>query len=272
MRRIAILFTGLLAAVPAFSQTAPAPAAAPAGAMGATGASGAIKGPHPKSNAENDAIVAMFKATDPDTEIKDAEDLLKTYPDTDYKAQALLVESQAYNQKRDYPKAIVLGEESLAAEPSNYATLLLLADIYSRTSKPTDLNLNDNLNKAEKYAKEALADLEKASKPKADLSDADWAQAKTAQEAQAYLALGFTAVLRKKYDDAKTDFNKSIGMYPDPLVMLYIDRSYLAAKQYDDAMAWADKVAASPNATDQFKQIAASDKNRAQTLKKQQSQ
>jgi len=272
MRRIAILFVSLLAAIPAFSQTAPAPAAAPAGAMGAAGASGAVKGPHPKSNAENDAIVAMGKAADPDAQIKAAQDLMTTYPDTDYKALALLVEAQAYNQKRDYPKAIVVGEQSLSADPNNYATLLLLADIYSRTSKPTDLDLNDKLVKAEKYAKDALADLAKAEKPKPELADADWQAAKTGQEAQAYLALGFTAVLRKKFDDAKTDFDKSIAMYPDPLVMLYIERSYSTAKQYDDAIAWADKAAASPAANDQLKGIAASDKTRAQALKKQQSQ
>ncbi len=280
MRRIAILLVSLTAAIPAFSQAPPA--AAPAGAAAPAPAT---TGPHPKSAAENDAIVAMFKETDPDKQIKDAEDLLTTYPDTDYKAQVLLIEATAYNQKRDYPKAIVTGEKALDADPNNYATLLLLADIYSRTSKSTDLNLNDNLTKAEKYAKEALADLEKAEKPKADLPDDQWAQAKTGQEAQAYMSLGLTAVLRKKFDDAKTNFNKSISMYPDPLVMLYIERSYAAAKQYDDAIAWADKAMAAPACkpslpesqqpgcvTDQVKSIAASDKTRDQALKKQQSQ
>ena len=265
MRRIAILLISLTAAIPAFSQAPPAPAAAPAGAA-------AAKGPHPKSPAENDAIVAMFKETDADKQIKEAEDLLTTYPDTDYKSQVLLIEATAYNQKRDYPKAIVAGEKSLAADPNSYATLLLLADIYSRTSKPTDFNLNDNLAKAETYAKQALALLAKAEKPKADLPDADWAAAKTNQEAQAYLALGFSAVLRKKYDDAKTNFDKSVTMYPDPLVMLYIERSYAAAKQYDDAIAWADKAMAAQGVPDNIKGIAASDKTRAQTLKKQQSQ
>jgi tetratricopeptide (TPR) repeat protein len=182
------------------------------------------------------------------------------------------MEATAYNQKRDYPKAIVVGEKSLEADPGSYATLLLLADIYARTSKPTDLDLNDKVAKVDKYAREALADLEKAQKPKADLPDDAWAQAKTGEEAQAYMSLGLSAVLRKKFDEAKTDFDKSITMYPDPLVMLYIERAYAAAKQYDDAIAWADKAAASPNANDQIKGYAASDKTRDQNLKKQQSQ
>lgn len=270
MRRIATLFISLIAALPAFSQ---APAAAPAGAAASTGAGApAVKGPHPKSAAENNAIIALFKEQDPDKQIKDAEDILTTYPDTDYKAQMLLIEAQAYNAKRDYPKAIAVGEQSLEADPSNYESLLLLADIYSRTAKPTDLNLNDNLTKAEKYAKDALADIDKAQKPKAELPDAQWAEIKTGQQAQAYLALGFIAVLRKKFDDAKTDFTKSVSLYPDPLTMLYIGRAYGNVKQYDDAMGWDDKALASPNVPDPIKNYANNDKTRFQTLKKQQSQ
>jgi len=266
MRRIAILFVSLIAALPAFCQApAAAPAAAPAGA-----AAPAVTGPHPKTPAENAALIAMFKDTDADKQIKDAEDFLTTYPDTDYKAQVLLIEAQAYNSKRDYPKAIVTGEKSLADDPSSFETLLLLADIYSRTAKPTDLDLNDNLTKAEKYAKEALADIDKAAKPKADLPDEQWAQIKAGGQAQAYLALGFTAVLRKQYDDAKTDFTKSITLNPDPLTMLYVGRSYAAAKRYDDAIAWDEKASTSPN--DQIKKYADGDKARFQAMKKQQSQ
>jgi hypothetical protein len=61
-------------------------------------------------------------------------------------------------------------------------------------------------------------------------------------------------------------------MYPDPLDMLYIERAYADAKRYDDAIAWADKASGSPNANDKLKQIAASDKTRAQNLKKTQTQ
>jgi len=269
MRRIAILSIGLLAALPAFSQT---PAAAPAGAMGASGAAAAPKGPHPKSNAENDALLAMFKATDPDAQIKAAEELIKTYPDTDYKAQVYLVESQAYHQKRDDPKALVFGDQALEADPKNYATLLLLAEIYSRSSKSTDLDLNDKLTKSDKYAKDALALLAVAPKPKQDLADADWAGIKAGQQSQAYLSLGFSALLQKKYDEAKANFQKGSDMYPDPLDMLYIERAYVDAKRYDDAIAWADKASGSPNANDKLKQIAASDKTRAQNLKKTQTQ
>jgi len=53
---------------------------------------------------------------------------------------------------------------------------------------------------------------------------------------------------------------------------LYIERAYSTAKQYDDAIAWADKAMSAQGVTDQLKSIAGNDKTRAQTLKKQQSQ
>ena len=58
MRRIAILFVILSAAVCAFSQTTPPPAgAAPAaGAAAPAGAAPATPGPHPKSPEENAAV------------------------------------------------------------------------------------------------------------------------------------------------------------------------------------------------------------------------
>ena len=264
MRRIAIPAISLFAALSAFSQTAPAPAGAPAPA--------ATAGPHPKSPAENDAILNMFKATDPDSQIKAADDLLKAYPDTDYKSQVLLVEAQAYHEKKDEPKAIVAGEEALEADPKSYDTLLLLAEIYSRTTRATDLDLDDRLAKSDKYANQALALLAVAEKPKPDVSDADWAGLKQGETQRAWVALGFSALLRKNYDVAKTDFQKGMDLYPDPLDMLYIERAYIDAKRYDDALAWIDKAAASPNASDQVKRIAASDKTRAQGLKQKQSQ
>src|SRR3569623_2886971 len=105
MRRIAILPIGLAVALAAFSQTARAPKPAPAGgaapaagaaAPAAPDAAEAPKGPHPISAEENQALLDMFKAQDPDTQIKAAQDLLEKFPETDYKAQVLLVQAQGY--------------------------------------------------------------------------------------------------------------------------------------------------------------------------------
>lgn len=279
MRRIAILPIGLAAALAAFSQTAPAPKPAPAGgaapAAGAAapaepGAAETPKGPHPKSAEENQALLDMFKAQDPDTQIKAAQDILDKFPDTDYKAQVLLVQAQGYHEKKDDPKAIVAGEKSLEADPKSYEALLLLAEIYSRTTRSTDLDMDDRLAKSDKYAHDALTVLATAEKPKPDITDEQWAGVKQGETERAYMSLGLSAILKKKYDEAKTDLDKAMSLYPDPLDMLYIERAYTAAKRYDDALAWIAKVEANPAPeAAQFKDIAGKDKTRVEALKKQ---
>lgn len=273
MRRIAIFAISSLAVTSAFSQTAPKAAAAPPAAPATAAAPVAqapSKGPHPKSAEENAAVVAMSKATDPDGRIKAAEALLAAFPETDYKALALSIEAESYHQKRpaDDAKAITFGERSLEADPKSFETLLLLADIYAQTTRPTDLDMDDRLAHADKYAKQAIAELATAEKPNPQLADADWAAAKKGEEARAWQAMALSAILRKKFDDAKTNIQKSMDLYPDPVDMLRDGRAYLDAKRYDDAMGWFDKAAASPAADDQIKRIASSDKTRAQTLKK----
>ncbi len=272
MRRIAILFVILSAAVCAFSQTAPPPAgAAPAaGAAAPAGAAPATPGPHPKSPEENAAVVAMTKAQDPDGRIKAAEELVTKFPDTDYKGIALLMQAQSYHDKKDDAKAIVYGEQSLESDSKNFETFLLMAEIYAQTTRETDLDKDDRLAKVDKYAKEAVTLLATAPKPDPSVSDADWANVKKGEEARAWQAMGLTAILRKKYDEAKTDIQKGLDLYPDPIDMLRAGRAYLAAKRYDDATSWFDKAAASPNADDNVKRIAASDKARTLAAKKQQ--
>lgn len=272
MRRIAILTIGLLTALSAFGQQKGKGAAAgPAGATGGTGAAAAvITGPHPKSKAENDAVLALSQAKDPDAQIKAGEDLLTNFPDTDYKAQALQFEAEGYHAKRDDTKALAMGERALDADPKSFETMLLLAEILSGTgTHSTDLDVNDKLTKSDKYANDAIPLIQNAPKPRPDIPDADWAGAKKTEEARAWASLGFSALLRNKFDDAKTDFQKSSDMAPNPVAMLYIDRAYIAAKRYDDAIAWTDKAAAAAPGNDQIAKYAAGDKTRAQALKKQ---
>jgi tetratricopeptide (TPR) repeat protein len=264
MSRIAILAFAVLAALPAFSQKAPK------GAVAATGAIAVLPpGPHPKSKAESDAYNAIGQAKDPDSSIAAVDALMKDFPDTDYKAVALQVEAESYHQKRDETKAITYAEQALAEDPKSFYPLLLLAEIYSQNTRPTDLDLNDRLTKSDKYAQDAIAMIGSAEKPNFQTPDTAWAGIKKAQEARAWEAMGLAGILRKKFDDAKTDLQKSMDLRPDPVEMLRIGRAYAAVKRFDDAVAWADKVAASPASDDNIKRIAASDRAHAQALQKQ---
>ena len=222
-----------------------------------------------KSKSELAAIQALQQAQqagDADGIIKAADDLITKYADTEFKGYALGVEAEAYEQKGDHAKAIVFGEQALAADPKAYSTDTLLANIYANTTRDTDLDKEEKLAKAEKYAHDGIDAVMAAPKPNPQITDAQWEDAKKNEEAQAYQALGTAALVRKKYDDAMADFQKGVDLNPDPVIMIRAGRALLVARKPEEAIQWFDKAAASPLAHAQIKQIAASDKTRAQAM------
>jgi Tfp pilus assembly protein PilF len=222
----------------------------------------------PKSAKEGQAINAMLTAPDPDARIKAADDLIKNFADTDFKAYALYLEADAYMQKNDVDKAIVYGEQTMEADPKNYQAAVLLAKVYAQTTKPNDLDKEEKLTKSSKYANTALELLKTAEKPNAQLPDAQWTEVKNDMVGQCNLALGIAAAYHNKMDDVTADFQKVADLDSDPTDLLRGARALIDLKKYDQAAVWLDKAAAAPNANAQIKSIAASDKARIQPMLK----
>jgi tetratricopeptide (TPR) repeat protein len=245
MRRLAVLTLISLAGTPAFAQPKP------------------IK---PKSKAEAAAINAMLSAPDPDSRIKAADDLITKFADTEAKPTALYIEAEAYTMKGDNDKAIVFGEQALDADPKSYQAAVILCKTYAAITHNNDLDKAEKIAKIEKYGHTALDGLETAAKPNANLSDADWTKAKNDLMGQAYLGLGIAAVYQNKIDDANADFAKVADMDEDPTDLIRAGRALMDAKKADQAIQWFEKAAGAPNATPRIKQIAESDKTRAQAM------
>ncbi len=107
----------------------------------------------------------MFGAADPDARIKAAENLITKYADTDFKALALYFEAVSYQQKNDFEKMVVYGEQAIQADPKQYAALLMIAKGIAQRTREFDLDREEKLTKAEKYAKDGMAVLKDAPKP-----------------------------------------------------------------------------------------------------------
>jgi tetratricopeptide (TPR) repeat protein len=248
------LFVALLSSGAAFAQ-APAPAQAQQ------------KGPGPKSQAEAQAVNAVIQAQaqGPDEIIKAADALVSKYADTVFKSFALELEAEAYQQKGDNAKAIVYGEQALQADPKNFEAANLLANITAATTRDTDLDKEEKLTRAEKYAHEAMEILQTGGKPAlySNATDEQWAKRKSAAESLSWQALGTAALVRKKNDEAVADFQKGVEANPDPVLMIRAGRALLAVKRPDDAIAYFDKVMNSPDAPAQIKSIAQADRVRA---------
>ena len=175
-----------------------------------------VKQPRPKSEKEQQAVMAIFQAPDPDARMKAADALLLNFADTEFKAVALQVAAMAAQEKNDYEKMVIYAERTLEVDPKSYHAMIMLASGFAQRTREHDLDKEEKLSKAEKYARTALDLLKAAPKPRPDITDEQWEGAKKDIGAQAYEALGLAALQRKKYDDAITQFKLAIDTSAEP--------------------------------------------------------
>jgi len=239
----------------------------------ALGAALAIPGlqaqPKPKSQKEIAALQAIQNAATPDDRLKAIDSLLENFADTEFKVMVLQMAMQTAEQKGDYPLTVTYGERLLEAEPKNIFALSTLASEIAGHTREFDLDKEEKLTKAEKYANEAIADAKDAPKFRPDITDEQWNSVKKDITAQSYDSLGRIAMLRKKYDAAITNFQTSINeaASPDSTTMVRLGEAYLQAGKYDDAIASFDKAMAVPNAPQAVKNVASGRKAEALKLK-----
>jgi len=227
----------------------------------------AQKQPGPKSKSEADAYNAIMTSPDADGRIKTAEAFLDKYADSDLKAPVLFVEAFSYQQKNDYEKMVIYAERTLEADPKHYGAMLMLARAISQRTREFDLDREEKLTRAEKYAHSALEILKDAPKPNAQVTDEQWVQGKKEYVAQAHEALGFAATARKNFDTAITELKTAIADVPDPIAMVRLAQVYNQAGKPDDALALLDKVMAVPDLHPSIRQFAQAEKVRATQLK-----
>lgn len=219
------------------------------------------KGPAPKSQGELEAVQAMLKAQgNPDAMIAASEALLMKYADTDFKDIALLFEANAYQAKGDPEKAQLFAERALDANPKNFQASLLLADTIVQHTRENDLDRDQKLAKANKYANDTIASVTAAAKPNPQITDQQWEDLKKDVIAEAHESIGLGSLVAKKYDDAITELKKAVdgAVQPQPAFKVRLATAYQGAGKYDESIALAEQVMADAQAPQQVKQIAQS--------------
>jgi tetratricopeptide (TPR) repeat protein len=225
----------------------------------------AQKQPQPKSQKEVDAINAMITAKTPDERIEKAQFLLTKFADTEFKAIAMQMTAEAYEMKNDNEKMQAWCEKTIEVDPKDFSCMLMIADGTAKRARENDLDLNEKIARADKYAKDALEALKDAPKPNPGIPDEQWANAKKDYTSQAHEAFALTAQLRKKYDVAIAEYKQAVdgAATPDPTTMVRFGQCYVQAGKPDDAIAILDKVMAMPNLHPQIRQFAQAERVRA---------
>jgi tetratricopeptide (TPR) repeat protein len=223
----------------------------------------AQKQPQPKSQKELDALRAWQSAKAPDERIQAIENVLTNFADTEFKIFLLQDAMQLEERKGDFAQVVFYGERLLEAEPKNAIALVTLAGETARHTREFDLDKEEKLAKADKYAKAALDASKDMPKPRPDITDQEWEGAKKDLQAQAYEAMGQTALLRKKYEEAIADYKQAISVQatPDPATWVRMGQAYEDAGKWDDATEALDKALNTPNVNSQVKAVAQAKKD-----------
>ena len=163
---------------------------------------------------------------------------------------------------RSYAQIVFYAQRLLQADPKNAFALVTLALQTAAHTREFDLDKDDKLAQVDKWAKAGIEDAKTAPKPRSDYPDDQWESARKDFQADGYQAMGMAASLRKKYDEAASDYKQALalGSAPDPAVYIRLGQAYEDANKLDDASDAFDKAINTPNASAQLKSIAQSKK------------
>ena len=201
------------------------------------------KQPAPKSKQEVEAIMAIQNAMDPDARIKATEALLTKFADTEFKEWALQMETISHQQKNDFENMVIAGERTLEANPDNVVVLVTLAQSIPQRTREHDLDKEEKLGKAEKYAKKAQTLIPNLTKFNPQISDEEWTGYKKGAMSQVHEALGQIAFVRKNYVAAEQSFKAAVDVspQPDPTTLYRLATVYAAQNKFDESLAILDK-------------------------------
>jgi tetratricopeptide (TPR) repeat protein len=228
-------------------------------------------GPRPKTQAESDALQKVLQAQQAgnwDAEIQAINNVLENFADTQYKPLLLSMAVDAAQNKGDYAQTIAFGEQAIQADPNNITARVTLAEDIAQHTRENDLDKEQSLKKVDDYANKALDLVKNASTPPPGMNPATWPDIQKLLTSQCYDALGQAADLRKNYTEAIKDFQTAISTDANnTIAQARLAKAYVDNKQYDEGIAQADKVLATPNVLPAVKNFAQQEKDRATKLK-----
>jgi tetratricopeptide (TPR) repeat protein len=163
------------------------------------------------------------------------------------------------SEKNDYPLAMAWGQRDLDVNPNSYVAMQALANVTANNTKEFDLDKDKKLAQAEKWANGALEALKTAPRP-FQYPEEKWPDIKKFFQASCHVALGMTAMDRKKFDAAAAEFQTAFDTLPEPAYLIRVGEASLKGGKFDNAIGAYDKVLATPDLNPVIKGVAEREK------------
>jgi Fic/DOC family len=145
---------------------------------------------------QDTAYKAFTKEQQPVRKVQLGNTFLQKFPKSPYAEHVDVGLMNAYHAQQDWKNTYLSADNALAIQPDDVDVLATVAWTIPHVYSPNDTDADQELNKAETYAKHAIDVLAKMPKPP-DLNDAQFAASKAKRSIQAHSALGLVYFRRE---------------------------------------------------------------------------
>jgi tetratricopeptide (TPR) repeat protein len=228
------------------------------------------KQPKVKSKKEQEALMQVqtaAQAGNAAAELTAISNVLENFADTEFKPQLLNMAMDAAQRTGDDVQVATWAERVITSDPNDIVARVTVAETTAAHIRENDLDKADNIKKVNDLAHKALDLIQAGGTPPAGVPEDKLGDYKKELAGRAWSAMAQAAIADKKYPDAISDYKNALQVFPSPIVTARLAKVYVDAKQYDDAIATADKALAMPDATAQVKNYAQAQKDLATKLK-----
>lgn len=228
------------------------------------------KQPKVKSKKEQEALMQVQTAAQSGNaaaELKAINDVLENFADTEFKPQLLTMAMGAAQATNDPVQVATWAERVMESDPNDVVARVTLAETTAQQIRENDLDKADNVKKVNELSHKAIDLLKSGGSVPAGIPEDKWPDFKKELGSRAWAAIGQADDVNKQYPDEVTAYKNALDIFPSSIVTARLSKAYVNNKQYDDAIATADKAMAMPDASPQVKNFAQAQKDNATKLK-----
>jgi tetratricopeptide (TPR) repeat protein len=163
---------------------------------------------HQTEREQLSAFQAFSKESNAAKKIEKGREFLRKYPKSPFEEQVDASLMDTYRTQADWANEYHFADQALALNPNDVDVLATVGWTIPHVYQPTDPDANEELDKAEKYAKRAIETLATIPKPH-DMTDAQFAAAKAKRTYQAHSALGLVYFRRQDFEGSATELEQA---------------------------------------------------------------